>query len=362
MKAAILKKVNLIEIEEIEEPIPQSDEVLIKVRSVGVCGSDLHYYKYGKIGSFVVEKPLILGHEASGEVIKTGQNVKNLKVGDRVTIEPGVPCRRCEYCKTGRYNLCSDVKFMATPPIDGAFTEYIAFPEDFVYKIPDSMTYDEAALMEPLSVGISAVEKAKIKPGMKVVVLGLGPIGMLVAQAAKAYGADPIVGTDVVQYRLDEAEKIAVNKSFNGKTDNLVNKIVSYIGAEPDVVFESAGNPSTIKLTTELVKRGGKVVLIGMSPDDYININISQVSGKELDILGLFRYANTYPIAIKLVEAGKIDLKSLVSESFTLENTQKALDYAINNQDKSIKVMIHPSRTKLKSLQYITAPGEFLYE
>jgi len=342
MKAAILKGVGSIDIEEIERPIPQDGEVLIKVISVGVCGSDLHYYTHGKIGSFIVEKPLILGHEAAGEVVEIGQNVKNLEVGDRVTIEPGVPCRKCEYCKTGRYNLCPDVRFMATPPIDGAFTEYVAFPEDFVYKIPDTMTYDEAALMEPLSVGVYAAERAGIKPGMKAVVLGLGPIGMVIAQAARAYGADPVVGTDVVQYRLDKAEKIAIDKAFSGKIEDLKNKIISYMGSEPDVVFESAGSPTTLKLSTDLVKRGGKIVLIGMSPEDYVNINVGEILGKELDILGIFRYANMYPKAIKLVESGKIDLKSLVSKVYKLEDTKEALDYAIENKNESIKVMVHP--------------------
>ena len=212
MKAAILKKVGVIEIEEVPIPSPGPAEVLVKIKSV--CGSDLHYYTHGKIGAYVVEKPIILGHEASGEVVAVGKDVTRFKIGDRVTMEPGIPCRKCEFCKTGRYNLCPDVAFMATPPYDGAFTEYIVSPEDFTFKIPDTMSFDEAALMEPLAVGVYACERSALRPGMTAAVLGLGPIGMVVAQAAKAYGASRVIGTDVVDYRLTQAKRFAVDNAF----------------------------------------------------------------------------------------------------------------------------------------------------
>jgi L-iditol 2-dehydrogenase len=342
MKAAILKKVGEIQIEDLPVPNPGPAEVLVKIKSVGICGSDLHYYTHGKIGAYIVEKPIILGHEASGEVVAVGKDVTRLKVGDRVAVEPGIPCRKCEFCKTGRYNLCPDVAFMATPPYDGAFTEYIVSPEDFTFKIPDTMSYNEAALMEPLAVGVYAAERAMVKPGMTAAVLGLGPIGMVVAQAAKAYGASRVVGTDVVDYRLNQAESFAVDKALHAKNEALEDQIGADLGGRPDIVFETSGNGGSIALTTSLVKTGGTVVMIGMSPEDFIPINHGQISGKELTVLGIFRYANMYPKAIELVKSGVIDVKSLVTKVFNLEQTQAALDYAIGHKNDSIKVMIHP--------------------
>jgi L-iditol 2-dehydrogenase len=342
MKAAVLKKVGEVQIEDIPVPHPGSAEVLVKIKSVGICGSDLHYYTHGKIGAYVVTKPIILGHEAAGEVVAVGKEVTRFKVGDRVTLEPGIPCRKCEFCKAGRYNLCPDVAFMATPPYDGAFTELIVSPEDFTFKIPDTMSYDEAALMEPLAVGVYAAERAKVKPGMTAAVLGLGPIGMVVAQAAKAYGAGSVIGTDVVDYRLTKAQSFAVDNAFNAKNEALEEQIIADLGGRPDVVFETSGNRASIALTTSLAKTGGTVVMIGMSPEDFMPINHGQISGKELTVLGIFRYANMYPKAIELVKSGVIDVKSLVTKVFNLEQTQAALDYAIGHKNDSIKVMIHP--------------------
>jgi L-iditol 2-dehydrogenase len=342
MKAAILKRVGVIEMEDIPVPKPGPEDVLVKVKAVGICGSDLHYYTHGKIGSYVVEKPIILGHESAGEVVETGVNVANIRVGDRVTVEPGVPCRKCEYCKTGRYNLCSDVVFMATPPVDGAFTEYIVSPADFVYKIPDTMSYDEAALMEPMAVGVYAAEKAQVKPGMKASVLGLGPIGLVVAQAVKAYGASRTAGVDIVNFRLEKAEQFAVDKAFDSRVEDLEARLITYLGQRPDVVFETAGSPQTITLAANLVKTGGTIILIGMSPEDIVPMNHGQILGKELKILGIFRYANMYPKAIELAATGKVNVKDLATHSFALSETKKAMDFALANKNSSLKVMIHP--------------------
>ncbi len=342
MKAAILKKVGVIQIEDVPMPTPGPDEVLVKIKSVGICGSDLHYYLHGKIGAYIVEKPIVLGHEASGEVIALGKNVTRFKVGDRVTLEPGIPCRKCEFCKTGRYNLCPEVAFMATPPYDGAFTEYIVAPEDFTFKIPDTMSFDEAALMEPLAVGVYAAERSAMRPGMTAAVLGLGPIGMVVAQAAKAYGASRVIGTDVVDYRLTQAKRFAVDNAFNAKNEALEEQILSDLGGRPNVVFETSGNGGSIALTTSIVKTGGTVVMIGMGPEDVMPMNHGQISGKELTILGIFRYANMYPKAIEFVKRGAINVKSLVTKEFSLEQTKEAMDYASQHKNDSIKVMIHP--------------------
>ena len=342
MKTAVLKKIGTIEYEERAIPEPGPGEVLVKIRSVGICGSDLHYYTHGKIGSFVVEKPLVLGHESAGEIVALGAAVTDRRVGDRVSLEPGIPCRKCEFCKTGRYNLCPDVRFMATPPVDGAFAEYVVSPADFAFKIPDAMTYDEAALMEPLAVGVYAAEKAGLKPGMSTAVLGMGPIGMVVAQAAKAYGAYPVAGVDMIDFRLEKAAQLGVDRTFNGEMADLEGAMLASLNRQPEVVFETAGASATLNLATHLVKPGGTIVMIGMSPADFTPINQGQILGKELKILGIFRYANMYPKAIELVQSGKVNVKALATHTFALDQTKEALDFALEHKGDSIKVMIHP--------------------
>lgn len=338
MKVAVLEKIKRISIEEREIPKPKEDEVLVRIKSVGVCGSDIHYYNEGKIGSFVVEKPLILGHECAGEVVEVGSKVKTLKVGDRVALEPGIPCRRCLYCKTGRYNLCPDVVFMATPPIDGAFAEYVVHPEDFTFKLPDNISFDEGALIEPLSVGIYSAERAMIRPGDTVLIFGAGPIGLVTLQAVKAYGAEQVFIVDINDFRLSKAKELGADLIINSKSE----KMEDYIKDGVDVVFEASGNSSVISQTTKFAKRGGKIVFIGLASDDYIGININEVSSKELDLLGIFRYANVYKKSIDLLAKGKIDLKTLITHHFSLEKTQEALEFADKNKDKCIKVIVNP--------------------
>ncbi len=197
MKAAVLHGPGDIRMQRVSIPGIGPDDVLIEVKTIGVCGSDVHYYVTGRIGRYVVREPLILGHECSGEVVRIGQNVRNVDIGDHVAIEPGVPCRRCRFCKSGRYNLCPDVRFLATPPINGAFAEYVASPCDFVYKLPENMTFAEGALIEPLAVGLHAAKRGQVVPGETVVILGAGTIGLMVLQAVKAYGATRIIAVDL---------------------------------------------------------------------------------------------------------------------------------------------------------------------
>lgn len=339
MKVAVLERVKKISIEDRETPRPKDDEVLVKIKSVGVCGSDIHYYNEGRIGSFVVEKPLILGHECAGEVVEVGPRVKSLKVGDRVALEPGIPCRMCNFCKTGRYNLCPDVVFMATPPIDGAFAEYIVHPEDFAFKLPENISYDEGALIEPLSVGVYATERAKVKPGDTVLIFGAGPIGLVTLQAVKAYGVLDVTVVDINDFRLSKAKELGADQIINSK----VQRLEDYITDGADIIFEASGNSSVIKESTRFARRGGKIVFIGLASEDYIGLNINEISSKELELLGIFRYANVYKKAIDLVARGKIDLKSLITHHFTLDKTQDALEFADKNKDKCIKVIVHPT-------------------
>lgn len=207
MKAAFMHNTREIKIETVPVPDINHDEVLIKVMAVGICGSDLHYYTNGRIGNYVVEKPFILGHECAGEIAAVGSSVDQFKVGDRVAVEPGVTCGRCEACKEGRYNLCPDVQFLATPPVDGAFVQYIKMRQDFVFLIPDSLSYEDAALIEPFSVGIHAAARTKLQPGSTIAIMGMGPVGLMAVAAAKAFGAGTIIVTDLEPLRLEAAKK-----------------------------------------------------------------------------------------------------------------------------------------------------------
>ncbi|MFW6026290.1 MAG: NAD(P)-dependent alcohol dehydrogenase, partial [Candidatus Woesearchaeota archaeon] len=301
---------------------------------------DIHYYNEGKIGNFIVKKPLILGHESAGEIMAVGKKSK-FKVGDRVALEPGVPCRKCDFCKQGKYNLCSNVKFMATPPIDGAFTEYLTHPSDFAYKLPENLSYDEGALIEPLSVGIHAAERVGIKPAMNVVILGAGTIGISTLQVVKNYGAKVVI-TDINDYRLKIAKKLGADKVINVSNSDAKSEIEKYYGNGVDVVLETAGTVNTTQLTIELVKKGGKIAIVGLAPTNNIKYDIVSLSTKEVDLYGIFRYRNTYKKAIDLVKRGKINLKKMITHSYNLSETKKAIEFANNNKDKSLKIMIRP--------------------
>ena len=219
MKAAVLHQARDLRLEDVPTPDYGPDDVLVKIGSVGICGSDVHYWRTGAIGDFVVEEPMILGHEVAGVVAEVGENVHTLKVGDRVALEPGVPCRHCEMCKTGRYNLCPDVQFFATPPVNGALSDYAVSPADFAYKLPDSLSLDEAALIEPLSVGIHACRRGNLTAGQSVFIAGAGPIGLTSLAAAKAFGATEVFISDVRPHRLEVAKQMGATHAFNAKED-----------------------------------------------------------------------------------------------------------------------------------------------
>jgi len=341
MKAAFLYKPGDVRIKEIDIPKIDADEVLVGIKAVGICGSDVHYFKHGHIGDCIIKNPLILGHEAAGEIVEVGKKVKNWKVGDRVTIEPGVPCRKCNFCKKGRYNLCKDVVFMATPPINGAFTEYIAYPEDFLFCLPDNLSYEEGAMIEPLSVGVYSVKRGNVEPGKTVVILGMGTIGLVTLQAARAFGASKIIVTDIEQLRLDFAKKFGADYTLNASEDNnILNKISEIAKEGVDVVIETAGEVITGQQSISIVKKGGTIVLVGQSEKNKFDLDVNSIITKELDIKGIFRYANMYQTCIDLVSSKKIDVKNMISKHFNLDETLSALKYADENKANSIKTMI----------------------
>ena len=338
MKAAYLEGIADIRVRECAIPEPAAHEALIRVRSVGICASDIHYFEHGRIGRFVVEQPLILGHEPSGEVVAVGAGVGHLAPGDRVSIEPGVPCLACGHCQAGRYNLCPDVVFMATPPVHGAFAEYVVHPAARCFKIPDGMSYDAAALIEPLSVGIYAVERGRAVLGDRAAVLGAGPIGLMTLLSLKCQGIDAVTVIDVVDFRLRKARELGAAHTVNAREVDVTAELADSF----DVVFETAGAPATVVQTIRLAARGGRVVLVGLSPDDTAPIDTNQIIDKGLDVMGVFRYAHTWPKAIELVASGRVNLEPLVSAHYALEDVQEAVDFARERKDACIKVMVEP--------------------
>lgn len=325
-------------------PVPEIDKnhVLVKIKTVGICGSDQHYYEHGKIGDFIVEGDFILGHEAAGEVVSLGEDVKTLKVGDRVALEPGVTCGKCEYCKSGKYNLCEEVEFFATPPYHGVFQNYVSHPEDMCFKLPDNVSYMEGAMVEPLSVGLHASGEGGVDIGDTVVIFGTGCIGLSTLVASKAKGASNIIVVDMMENRLEKALELGANHGVNPKEVNTIEKIMEITkGRGADVVIETAGAITTVQETVDVVKRGGTIVLVGMSPKDEIEFNFAKLMGKEGQIKTIFRYRNLYPVAIKAISSGSIDVASIVSHEYDFEDTLEAMEYTIGNPDKVIKTVIN---------------------
>lgn len=349
MRAAVMHGIRDVRLEDRPVPHPAPHEVLVKIGPVGVCASDVHYFTHGRIGDFVVRAPLVLGHEAAGVIVEVGAQVKGLQAGQRVTLEPGWTCGRCHYCKSGRYNLCPDVVFMATPPVDGAFAEYVAWPASFTYPIPDTMTLEEAALMEPLSVGVWATQRGNVKAGDSIAVVGSGPIGLVVLQVAKARGATTRIAVDVEPYRLDLARRLGATHVLNARELDPVAAIRELTGALQgfapahagvDVAFETAGTVATTRTTLAAVRPGGNAVLVGLPPEPMAELDIVSAAAREISIHGEFRYANTYPTAIALTAGGAVDVASLVTHRFDLAEAAVALAFADEHKHEAMKVVV----------------------
>lgn len=333
-----------IEIREL--PVPQAGphEVLVKVMAVGVCGSDLHYYEHGRIGRFVVEKPIILGHECAGIIVAAGEKVTKAAIGDRVAVEPGVTCGHCDACKAGRYNLCPDVQFLATPPVDGAFVQYLAIREDMVFRIPDHLSYEEAALNEPFSVGIHAARRSRLQAGETVAIMGMGPVGLMAVAAAKCYGASRIIVTDLEEVRLEAALRLGATDAINIKRADALETIKQLTdGTGVDVAWETAGNPKALQSALYAVRRGGRLAIVGLPPQDEIPLNVPFIADGEIDIYGIFRYANTYPKGIEFLASGNVAAGVLITDRYPLSETREALERAIHNKSGSLKVIVYPN-------------------
>ena len=335
-KAAVMHGTHDVRLEDVPVPEPGPNEVLVEIRAVGVCGSDVHYYEEGRIGSFVVEEPLILGHESMGTVVALGENATKHEVGDRVTLEPGVPDGTCREGRAGRYNLCPNVRFFATPPIDGAFTNFVSINEDFAFALPDSLSDNAGALMEPLSVGIWACKKAGVTAGDHVLVTGAGPIGLVAMQVAFAQGATEVTLTDVADERLRIGERLGATRTMNVAEEPLEES-----GIEVDALIECSGNERALNDGIHRIRPAGVAVVVGMGPNEQTSVPLSFIQTQEILLTGTFRYANTYPTAIDLAASGKVDLDGMVTSSYGLPETEEALQ-ASGKAPANVKPMVIP--------------------
>lgn len=342
-KAAFMRGVDKMVIKEIPIPEPAADQVLVQLEYVGICGSDVHYYHSGRCGAYEVDQSqdYMLGHECAGTVVKVGAEVKNLVVGDRVALEPGITCGKCEFCKTGRYNLCPDVVFLATPPVQGCYEEYIAYPENMCFKLPDNVSTKEGCLIEPLSVGFHAANQADVKVGDTVVILGAGCIGLVTLLSAKAHGAGCIIVSDLEDARLNKAKELGAAHVLNGKNCDVLEEIKKLTGGRgADVVLECAGSPFTIAQTPFIVARGGTICLVGLSAKEEITYNFAQIMDKEATIKSVFRYRNIYPKAIAAVASGSISLEGIATHEYDLEHIQEGFDEVVQGRSDLVKAVI----------------------
>ncbi len=342
-KGAFMRGLDNMIIKEIPKPTAGPGKVLVSIEYVGICGSDVHYYHSGRVGDYVVDlsQDYMLGHECGGVVEAVGEGVEGLKVGDKVALEPGITDGTCEFCKEGKYNLCPDVIFLATPPVQGCNMEYIEYPADYCFKLPDKLSTKEGALIEPLSVGMHAANQAEVGVGDTVVILGSGCIGLTTLLSARAHGCGTVIVSDLVDARLEKAKELGADYVLNGsKVDVLkeIDRITEGRGA--DKVFETAGSPITIQQTVFAAKRGGTVTLVGLSTKSEIEISFAQIMDKELTIKSVFRYRNIYPRAIAAVASGAINVKGIVTHEFDFDHIQDAYQEAVNNKTDLVKAVI----------------------
>ena len=341
MKVSIMTGIRKLGWDERPIPQPQADEVLVKIEYVGVCGSDLHYYESGAIGDYVVKPPFVLGHEAAGTVVQVGEDVTHLAVGDRVALEPGRTCGKCIFCRTGRYNLCPDVQFFATPPVDGVFQEYAVHEAKLCFKLPDNVSSMEGALIEPLAVGFHAANQGGAHVGQSVVVFGAGCIGLMSMLAVKAMGVSNVYVVDVMQNRLDKALALGAKGVINGAKQDTVAELLKVTdGLGVDLAIETAGTEITTNQAIDSTIKGGTIVLVGYSKSGMINIKASNALNNELTFKTVFRYHHIYPMAIDAVASGAIDLKGVVTNVFDFDELPEALEKCVTNKAEIVKAAI----------------------
>ena len=340
-KALVLEEARKLALREIDLPEALgAHDVRINIDTVGICGSDVHYYTHGKIGPFVVNEPMVLGHEAAGRISEVGSAVSHLAVGDRVCMEPGIPNGASKASRLGVYNVDPGVRFWATPPVHGCLTPSVVHPAAFTYKLPDTVSFAEGAMVEPFAIGMQAAAKARIKPGDVALVTGAGPIGIMVALAALAGGCAKVYIADLVE------EKLSVAAQYDNIEPVLIPRVhpaevlrEATEGWGADVVFECAGAAASIQTALEAVAPAGCVVWVGM-PVEPVPVDIVLAQSKEIRMETVFRYANMYDRATALIGSGKVDLVPLISETFAFEDSIKAFDRAVEARSTDVKIQI----------------------
>jgi L-iditol 2-dehydrogenase len=321
-------------------PAPGPHQVLVEVAAVGICGSDVHYFDHGRIADFVVREPLVLGHEASGTIRAVGAEVADRTPGQRVALEPQETCGRCRECQSGRYNLCPQVRFFATPPVHGAFAQYVLLDAIRAHPVPDELSDEAAALIEPLSVAVWAAHKVAVAPGDRVLVTGAGPVGLLCADVARARGAAWVGVSDTNDHRLAVAADRGASQTINVGSQALADQV------EPvDVVLECSGAAPAVQAAFAIAAPAARIVLVGLGAP-AIELPVATIQIRELTVTGTFRYANVYPAAIALAASGAVDLDSLVTARFGLDQVAEALSVS-KTDARTLKPVVYPGVTRL---------------
>jgi L-iditol 2-dehydrogenase len=330
--AAVMTALETIEVQERPEPVAGPGEAVVAIRAVGVCGSDVSYYRYGRIGPYIVDGDIILGHETSGDVIAVGEGVINVAVGDRVAIEPSEPDWTCAQCRAGRYHLCPNLRFLATPPVDGALIQRLLVDARTLFVMPDSMTYEEGALVEPLSVGLWGCQRAGLRPGDDVLVTGAGPVGLLAAESARALGARTVTVTDISEFRLELASKHGFAVETSGTPSDPDRRF--------DVLLECSGGPGVLAAALERLGPAGRAAVIGISKVNA-DLPLHTLNWNEITISMVSRYQNTWPLGIALIASGRVNLEGVHTHSFPLSRTADALNVG-SSDPTAVKAIIYP--------------------
>jgi D-xylulose reductase len=329
-----------------ERPVPElvdSRSVKVQVKKTGICGSDVHFYVHGNMGDYVVREPMVLGHESAGTVMEVGDDVQDLKVGDNVAMEPGVPSRFSKEYKTGHYNRCPHMKFAATPPVDGTLCKYYVLPEDFLVKLPEHVSLEEGAMVEPTAVAVHAVKQLGVTPMSNVVVFGAGPIGLLCAAVCASYGATTICCVDLLDSKLKLAKNFGASHGFKPEKGDTIEqsaqKIKEVIGCAPDICIDATGAEASVNTGVEALGNGGTYCQVGMGKTDFINFAITRIATKEINFKGSFRYDyGDYELATKLIADGKIPVKQLITHR--VKFAQAADAYQLVLQGQAVKCVI----------------------
>lgn len=341
IRGAVLTGPGQVDIRSLARPIVGPRDVMVAPRVVGICGSDLHLYRRGRIGTSVVAQPLVLGHESAGSVVEVGVEVERVRPGDRVVIEPGIACGACWWCQRGEYNICPNVRFLGIPPSDGTMAELVVVPERFVHPMPDAMSWADGAMIEPFAIGLQAVKSAGIATGDSVVVLGSGPIGLMIAQAARIQGATEIIVVDIAERPLAIARQLGATATLDGRRPDLAEAVADLTDRRgADHVVEAVGASATVQRAVELVRRGGTITLVGIAEAPGIPMDTIRLVRTGLTVRTTFRYAHVHPAAIALAASGRADLRTFVTHRFDFDRVADAFREIGENKGDVVKAIV----------------------